>query len=137
MHVLLSARGPLRSLRRKGSHGTNLVGIAVPRPSDWRYRQALLLTIDEAPFLVAAQGTTRCYGPGLNTLAGLCVNRYYQVLNANKDAVIPGLYAVGNTMGERYGNSYTGPSAGNNMGNAMTSGRVAGKHAAGAVDDIK
>ena len=97
----------------------------------------LLIPIDEAPFLVAAQGTTRCYGPGLNTLAGLCVNRYYQVLNANKDAVIPGLYAVGNTMGERYGNSYTGPSAGNNMGNAMTSGRVAGKHAAGAVDDIK
>lgn len=97
----------------------------------------LLIPIDEAPFLVAAQGTTRCYGPGLNTLAGLCVNRYYQVLNANKDAVIPGLYAVGNTMGERYGNSYTGPSAGNNMGNAMTSGRVAGKHAAGAIDDIK
>ena len=97
----------------------------------------LLIPIDEAPFLVAAQGTTRLYGPGLNTLAGLCVNRYYQVLNANKDSVIPGLYAVGNTMGERYGNSYTGPSAGNNMGNAMTSGRVAGKHAAGAVDDIK
>ena len=43
MHVLLSARGPLWSLRREGSHGTNLVGIAVPRPSDWRYRQALLL----------------------------------------------------------------------------------------------
>ena len=43
--MLLSARGPLRSLRRKGSHGTNLVGIAVPRPSDWRYRQALLLTL--------------------------------------------------------------------------------------------
>ena len=97
---------------------------------------ANLIPIDEAPFYVATQGTTRCYGPGLNTLAGLCVNSYYQVLNPNKDAVISGLYAVGNTMGERYGNAYNCPSAGNNMGNAMTSGRVAGKHAAGAIDQI-
>lgn len=97
----------------------------------------LLIPIDEPPFLVAAQGTTRLYGPGLNTLAGLCVDSYYRVLNPNKDSVIPGLYAVGNTMGERYGNAYNCPSAGNNMGNAMTSGRVAGKHAAGAVDDIR
>ena len=96
-----------------------------------------LIAIDEAPFYVATQGTTRCYGPGLNTLAGLCVDSYYRVLNPNKDAVIPGLYAVGNVMGERYGNAYNCPSAGNNMGNAMTSGRVAGKHAAGAIDDIK
>ena len=97
---------------------------------------ANMIAIDEAPFYVATQGTTRCYGPGLNTLAGLCVNSYYQVLNPNKDKVIPGLYAIGNTMGERYGNAYNCPSAGNNMGNAMTSGRVAGKHAAGAVDQI-
>jgi succinate dehydrogenase/fumarate reductase flavoprotein subunit len=96
----------------------------------------LLIPIDEGPFYVATQGTQRLYGPGLNTLAGLCVDSYYRVLNANKDAVIPGLYAVGNTMGERYGNAYNTPSAGNNMGNALTSGRVAGKHAAGAVDDI-
>lgn len=95
-----------------------------------------MIAIDEAPFYVATQGTLRCYGPGLNTLAGLCVDSYYRVLNPNKDAVVPGLYAVGNTMGERYGNAYNCPSAGNNMGNAMTSGRVAGKHAAGAVDSI-
>jgi hypothetical protein len=95
-----------------------------------------LISIDEPPFFVAVQRTTNLYGPGLNTLAGLCVNSYYQVLNPNKDSVIPGLYAVGNTMGERYGNAYNCPSAGNNMGNAMTSGRVAGKHAAGAVDQI-
>ena len=95
-----------------------------------------LIPIDEAPFFIATQRTTNLYGPGLNTLAGLCVNSYYQVLNPNKDSVIPGLYAVGNTMGERYGNAYNCPSAGNNMGNAMTSGRVAGKHAAGAVDQI-
>lgn len=90
----------------------------------------LLIPINEGPFYMALQRTEYLYGPGLNTLAGLCVNGNYQVLDMNKDKVIPHLYAVGNTMGERYGNAYNCPSAGNNMGNAMTSGRVAGKHAA-------
>ena len=92
----------------------------------------ILIPINEAPFYVAIQATSALYGPGLNTLAGLCVNGDYQVLTMDRTSVIPGLYAVGNTMGERYGNSYSCPSAGNNMGNALTSGRVAGKHAATA-----
>ena len=92
----------------------------------------IMIPINEAPFYVAIQATSALYGPGLNTLAGLCVNGNYQVLTMDKTSVIPGLYAVGNTMGERYGNSYSCPSAGNNMGNALTSGRVAGKHAASA-----
>lgn len=90
----------------------------------------LLLPINEAPFYIATQATNRLYGPGLNTLAGLVTNGDYQVLTMDRKKAIPGLYAVGNTMGERYGNAYNCPSAGNNMGNAMTSGRVAGKHAA-------
>lgn len=105
---------------------------AAGKDSDYGKPENLLIPIDEGPFYIATQGTSRLYGPGLNTLAGLCVNGNYQVLTASKDDVIPGLYAVGNTMGERYGNSYNCPSAGNNMGNAMTSGRVAGKHAASA-----
>lgn len=98
--------------------------------ADYGKPENLLIPIDEAPFYIAKQGTERLYGPGLNTLAGLCVNGSYQVLTASKNDVVKGLYAVGNTMGERYGNAYNCPSAGNNMGNAMTSGRVAGKHAA-------
>lgn len=98
--------------------------------ADFGKKADLLIPIDEAPFYIAAQGTQNLYGPGLNTLAGLCVNGNYQVLTASKNAVIPGLFAVGNCMGERYGNAYNCPSAGNNMGNAMTSGRVAGKFAA-------
>ncbi|WP_244910001.1 FAD-binding protein [Eggerthella sinensis] len=89
-----------------------------------------LLPLTEPPFYVYPQATTALYGPGLNTLAGLCVTGDYEVLNMAKTAVIPNLYAVGNVMGERYGNSYNCPSAGNNMGNALTSGRVAGKKAA-------
>lgn len=91
-----------------------------------------LLPIQEPPFYVFPQATTALYGPGLNTLAGLCVTGNYEVLNMAKTATIPHLYAVGNVMGERYGNSYNCPSAGNNMGNALTSGRVAGKVAAKA-----
>ena len=98
--------------------------------ADFGKKADLLIPIDEAPFYIATQGTQNLYGPGLNTLAGLCVNGNYQVLTASKNVVIPGLFAVGNCMGERYGNAYNCPSAGNNMGNAMTSGRVAGKFAA-------
>ena len=105
---------------------------AAGKDTDFGKPENLLIPIDEGPFFVATQGTNKLYGPGLNTLAGLCVNGDYQVLTASKNEVIKGLYAVGNTMGERYGNAYNCPSAGNNMGNAMTSGRVAGKHAATA-----
>ena len=105
---------------------------AAGKDTDFGKPENLLIPINEGPFFIATQGTSRLYGPGLNTLAGLCVNGDYQVLTASKNEVIKGLYAVGNTMGERYGNAYNCPSAGNNMGNAMTSGRVAGKHAATA-----
>lgn len=89
-----------------------------------------MIAIDEGPFYVAPQSTDRLYGPGLNTLAGLVVNGNFQVKTMDRKNVIPGLYAVGNVSGERYGNAYNCPSAGNNMGHSMTSGRVAGKHAA-------
>ena len=105
---------------------------AAGKDTDFGKPENLLIPIDEGPFFVATQGTNKLYGPGLNTLAGLCVNGDYQVLTASKNEVIKGLYAVGNTMGERYGNAYNCPSAGNNMGNAMPSGRVAGMHAAPA-----
>ena len=102
-----------------GSEGTHHVGLAdagltgdaleAAKASVERYNQMcadgvdadfgkkadLLIPIDEAPFYIATQGTQNLYGPGLNTLAGLCVNGNYQVLTASKNAVIPGLFAVG------------------------------------------
>ena len=89
-----------------------------------------LLPINQGPFYVSMQTTAGLYNCGLNTITGLVVNGNMQVLNADRSAVITGLYAVGNCMGQRFGNAYSCPSAGNNMGNAMTTGRVAGKHAA-------
>jgi hypothetical protein len=89
-----------------------------------------LLPIEQGPFYVSMQTTAGLYNCGLNTITGLVVNGNMQVLNADRSQVIPGLYAVGNCMGQRFGNAYSCPSAGNNMGNALTTGRVAGKHAA-------
>lgn len=89
-----------------------------------------MLPINEGPFYVSMQSTSNLYNCGLNTITGLVVNGNMQVLNADRSEVIPGLYAVGNCMGQRYGNAYSCPSAGNNMGSAMTTGRVTGKHAA-------
>ncbi len=89
-----------------------------------------MIPIEEGPFYVALQSTKGLYNCGLNTITGLVVNGNMEVLNAKRDAVIEGLYAVGNCMGQRYGNSYNCPSAGNNMGSSMTTGRVAGKHCA-------
>lgn len=43
---------------------------------------------------------------------------------------VRGLYAVGNCLGQRYGNAYSTPTAGVSIGMAMTYGRVAGKNAA-------
>ncbi|MDR0627275.1 MAG: FAD-binding protein, partial [Bifidobacteriaceae bacterium] len=98
--------------------------------SDFAKSSDVMIPLDEAPFYVCVQATSRLYGPGLNTVAGLVTNGRYQVLTMDRRSVIKGLYATGNTAGQRFGNAYNCPSAGNNMGNAMTSGRVAGKHAA-------
>ena len=48
-------------------------------------------------------------------------------MKADRSSPIKGLYAAGNTLGQRYGTGYSTPSAGNSMGMAMTHGRVAGK----------
>ena len=90
-----------------------------------------MIPIKDGPFYIGRQDTGGLFNCGLNTLTGLIVNGNMQVMNSRRTAAIPGLYAVGNCMGQRYGNSYSCPSAGNNMGNAMTTGRIAGKHCAG------
>ena len=79
-----------------------------------------------AKFLATPLNAFQAHTCGLVTLAGLETNNNLQVLNVSGE-VIPGLYAAGNCLGERYGNSYATPFAGNSIGMAMTHGRVAGK----------
>jgi 3-oxosteroid 1-dehydrogenase len=64
----------------------------------------------------------------LGTSGGLLTDEYARVLRPD-GAVVPGLYAVGNTAAPVMGRSYAG--AGATIGPAMTFGFVAAKHIAG------
>lgn len=85
-----------------------------------------MVPIDTPPFYTAPASNSKTTSVGLVTLAGVETNNNLQVVDAAGN-VIPGLYAAGNCLGERYGNSYATPFAGNSIGMAMTHGRVAGK----------
>ena len=85
-----------------------------------------MVPIDTPPFYTAPASNSKTTSAGLVTLAGVETNNNLQVIDAAGN-VIPGLYAAGNCLGERYGNSYATPFAGNSIGMAMTHGRIAGK----------
>lgn len=70
----------------------------------------------------------------LTTLAGLEVNKDYQVLNENNEP-IEGLYAAGNCSGNFFGGLYQLMGiAGMGVGRAFLSGRIAAKRACGIAD---
>ena len=85
-----------------------------------------MVPIDTPPFYTCPANNSKTTSAGLVTLAGVETNNNLQVIDVAGN-VIPGLYAAGNCLGERYGNSYATPFAGNSIGMAMTHGRVAGK----------
>ena len=85
-----------------------------------------MVPVDTPPFYAAPSSNSKTTSAGLVTLAGVETNNNLQVIDVAGN-VIPGLYAAGNCLGERYGNSYATPFAGNSIGMAMTHGRVAGK----------
>lgn len=89
-----------------------------------------MVPVDTPPFYTSPSNNSKTTSAGLVTLAGLETNDDLQVVDVT-GKVIPGLYAAGNCLGERYGNSYATPFAGNSIGMAMTHGRVAGKIATG------
>jgi len=62
-------------------------------------------------------------------IAGLVTDEWARVLRTD-GSLIPGLYAVGNSMASVMGNSY--PGAGATIGPAMTFGYLAAQHAARA-----
>ncbi|WP_454247754.1 FAD-dependent oxidoreductase [Pseudomonas sp. F-14 TE3623] len=83
--------------------------------------------IEEAPFYAV-----KVQLGSFATFAGLKTNEHAQVLDRD-DKPITGLYAIGADMASVMGGFY--PSGGINLGPAMTFGYVAGRHAAGIVDD--
>lgn len=89
--------------------------------TDWGIDPQLLMPIKDAPFFFAFTTTGGNPSNGLCQHAAVCTDGNYQVLTGEK-APIPGLYAAGNTCGQRIGIQYTTPTAGNSCGSALTSG---------------
>ena len=87
----------------------------------------LMQPIKTAPFFVSPAENNGIVNAGLVTLAGLVTDGDMNVLKADFETPIKGLYAAGNCLGQRFGIAYATPSAGASMGMAMTHGRVAGK----------
>lgn len=97
------------------------------RDSDFGKEAELMIPVEKAPFYGAMQPNNGTTSTGLVTLAGLITDENLNVMKADRSAPIKGLYAAGNTVGQRYGMAYATPSAGNSMGMAMTHGYMAGK----------
>lgn len=83
-----------------------------------------MTTIIKAPFYAL-----RYYLDLLVTLGGFDVNLNMQVLDKEGKA-IPGLYAAGNTVGNRFHGCYPIHVPGLSHGYAMTFGRIAGQKVA-------
>jgi uncharacterized protein with FMN-binding domain len=83
--------------------------------------------IETAPFFATVGNISHSAPtPSMVTMSGLMTDENYNVMR-NDNSLIKGLYAVGNSLGGRYGLGYSCPSAGNSIGMATTNGYVAGK----------
>lgn len=100
---------------------------------DWGCDPQNLFPIKDAPFFASFSKTGGNPSGGLCQHAAVCTDGRYQVLTGAKTP-IKGLYAAGNTCGQRYGIQYATPTAGNSCGSALTSGYCA---AESIVEDIK
>jgi succinate dehydrogenase/fumarate reductase flavoprotein subunit len=106
---------------------------AAGKDSDWGIDPQLLMPISEPPFFFNFSAITNGNpSNGLCQHAGVCTDGNYQVLRGDKTP-IKGLYAAGNTCGQRIGIQYSTPTAGNSCGSALTSGYCAGEAVAKAL----
>ena len=96
--------------------------------SDWGADASMMhFKIEKAPFFAASAVTGGNPSGGLCQHAAVCTDGEYRVLTAAK-APIPGLYAVGNSCGQRYGIQYHTPTAGNSCGSAFVTGYLAAEY---------
>lgn len=102
------------------------------RDEDWGCDPQCLLPIKDAPFFASFGTTGGQPSNGLVMLSGVNTDDNYRCTDGSK-APIPGLYAAGNTCGNRYGIQYGTPTAGNSCGFALTTGYCA---AEAAVNDL-
>ena len=96
--------------------------------SDWGADASMMhFKIQDPPFFAASSVTGGNPSGGLCQHAAVCTDGEYRVLTGAK-APIPGLYAVGNCCGQRYGVQYHTPTAGNSCGSAFTTGYLAAEY---------
>ena len=97
------------------------------RDTDYGKGADAMVPIEVAPFF-ASVGNLKNSAPtpSMVTMTGLMTDEDLNVMR-NDNSLIKGLYAVGNSLGGRYGLGYSCPSAGNSLGMACTHGYMAGK----------
>lgn len=96
--------------------------------SDWGADSSLMhFKIKDPPFFAASAVTGGNPSGGLCQHAAVCTDGEYRVLTGAK-VPIPGLYAVGNSCGQRYGVQYHTPTAGNSCGTAFTTGYLVAEY---------
>ena len=92
------------------------------KDNEFGKRKDLLIPIDKPPYIA------RRFGPALLAVAGgLRVDDQMRVLTEERTP-IPGLFAIGNTAGGRYGVDYPMLIPGNNHGTALTFGFLLGEN---------
>ena len=95
--------------------------------SDYGKGACALQPIETAPFFASVTTLSqRAPTPMMVTMTGLMTDENLNVMR-NDNSLIKGLYAVGNSLGGRYGLGYSCPSAGNSIGMATTHGWLAGQ----------
>jgi hypothetical protein len=98
---------------------------AAGKDTDFGYDHRLLQGLTTPPFHAVKYETTG-FSAGLCQTTGLDTDGDHQVLDSNLEP-IPGLYAAGNSSGNRYIVQYSSPMAGMSLGYCLTEGLLLGE----------
>ena len=98
------------------------------RDEDYGKDPRVLFPIDEPPYMGVVAGPDHVGGV-MVTLGGLMTDKHCNVYDEHLDE-IPGLYAAGNCLGQRFGIAYFSPIPGVSIGSALTLGYLLGEHLA-------
>ncbi len=97
---------------------------AAGKDEDWGVDPCRLFPIDTPPYYCRFTTTGGKPSGGLEQGDGVCTDNFYRAINGQRE-VIPGLYVVGNTCGQRRGCNNTQVTAGNTCGSALTTAYIA------------
>ena len=101
---------------------------AAGRDDDYGKDSRVLFALDTPPYMGVVAGPDHVGGV-MVTLGGLMSDKHCNVLDSAMDP-IPGLYAAGNCLGQRFGTAYFSPVPGVSIGCALTLGYCLGDYLA-------